>query len=104
MVGRLFFFALLVLFCLLFVGQPRAHEWFSGYKDPRPGGVGCCGGDDCFPVEPADIEYRPDGIYIRPLDELVPWDEVQKSEDHQYWRCKKTVDESRRCFFAPVSS
>jgi hypothetical protein len=80
-----------------------AHDWFSDYRDPRPGGVNCCDGDDCKALDFSDIEWRPDGVYIRSLDELVPLSEIQKSEDFQYWRCHKS-DGTRRCFFAPSTS
>jgi hypothetical protein len=79
-----------------------AHDWFNNYKQPGTT-VGCCTGHDCKPIDPSEIEWRADGVYIRSLDELVPLSEVQKSEDFQYWRCHKS-DGSRRCFFAPSTS
>lgn len=79
-----------------------AHDhWINdgAYKDPRTG-IHCCGPNDCFRFEDADIELRDDGVFVRSLQELVPYNEVQVGEDEHWWRCQKT-DGTRRCFFMP---
>jgi hypothetical protein len=66
-------------------------------------GSHCCGIHDCAELSSQDVEEKPTGYYIKALNELVPFREVQTSRDGQYWRCKRP-DGSRRCFFAPPPS
>jgi len=82
-------------------GTPNwiATEHFTSPID----GSHCCGINDCAELPIDDVEEKTTGYYIKHLNELVPFREVQISRDGQYWRCKKP-DGSRRCFFAPPSS
>jgi len=66
-------------------------------------GSHCCGISDCAELAGNDVEEKTNGYYIKDLNELVPFREVQISRDGQYWRCKRP-DGSRRCFFAPPPS
>jgi hypothetical protein len=73
----------------------------GNYKSPADG-VHCCGDNDCKMLSPEEVKVSPRG-YVLMNGELVPFAEVQPSEDGEYWRCKR-YDGSRRCFFAPQPS
>lgn len=97
----------------------RAHDhdpnWISqgGFSSPVDG-TGCCDLFHCAAIEHADVREVAGGLHVRgdmnygsgdhggptPVDEIVPYPEVQHSRDGRYWRCKRP-DGSRRCFFAP---
>ena len=82
----------------------RAHDFWinnSGYRSPVDGSH-CCGNNDCSAYTPDQVGVTPTG-YSLPTGELVPFSEALKSEDGEYWRCKRS-DGSRRCFFAPMPS
>jgi hypothetical protein len=80
-----------------------AHDfWINHGNYTSPDGVHCCGDNDCRALAPEDVKITPQG-YALVNGELVPFKEVQPSEDGKYWRCKR-YDGSRRCFFAPMPS
>ena len=66
-------------------------------------GSHCCGINDCVELSSDEVQETNGGYFLKRLNELVPFREVQVSRDGQYWRCRKP-DGSRRCFFAPPSS
>jgi hypothetical protein len=66
-------------------------------------GSHCCGINDCIELSNDEVQETHGGYYLKRLNEVVPFREVQVSRDGQYWRCKKP-DGSRRCFFAPPPS
>jgi hypothetical protein len=81
-------FAAIAVVAVLAGGSAIAHDqhgnpnWITNGKFLSPiDGQHCCGVHDC-------------------LNEIVPFREVQASQDGRYWRCKKP-DGTRRCFFAP---
>lgn len=79
----------------------RAHDlWINhgGYRAPT--GESCCGKNDCFVVPDADVSPTSTGWLIHSLDETIPYSETLRSEDKNFWRCKR-YDGSRRCFFSP---
>ena len=90
-------------------GEPN---WITDGKYTSPGGVSCCGPNDCERLDPKLVEATPRGLILHAYNnELVPWNEATPSEDKYYWRCHMTewgLDGSstkkRRCFFAPVGS
>lgn len=90
---------------LLFFSPAYAHDFWinhSGYKSPIDGSH-CCGHNDCFMLEPTDMQSTPAGWLIRSSGETIPYSEAMTSEDGEFWRCKR-ADGSRRCFFAPQPS
>jgi hypothetical protein len=94
-------FAASILVLLVCSPPAVAHDFWinnSGYRSPT--GEHCCGNHDCSAYAPAEVRVTPAG-YALPTGELVPFSEAQKSEDGEYWRCKRN-DGSRRCFFAPM--
>ena len=97
-------FASSILVLLVCSPPAAAHDFWinnSGYRSPVDGSH-CCGNNDCRAFEPDEVRVTPSG-YALPTGELVPFSEAQKSEDGEYWRCKR-YDGSRRCFFAPMPS
>ena len=80
-----------------------AHEfWINDGQYKGPDGIGCCGPNDCFAIEPDDVAVTPSGYVLKTYkNERVPFSEGTPSEDKKYWRCQKP-DGSRRCFFAPI--
>jgi hypothetical protein len=96
---------LLLLFSLLIGPPAAAHDsWIAkgGYRGPA-NGEWCCGQNDCFVVPGSQVKPNGVGYELRSHSEMVPYTEVLRSEDGQYWRCKRR-DGSRRCFFAPPPS
>jgi hypothetical protein len=116
--------ALLALLLLaLCSGRAHAHDQFGNpnwiangrYASPIDG-THCCGEADCAPVEQENVTEVRDGLHVRgrvtyrgaassgdlaqEIDEVVPYHEVQPSQDRRCWRCKRP-DGSRRCFFGP---
>lgn len=105
-------------------------NWISKkpYHSPVDGSH-CCSKDDCTIVDVAIIQEKGGGYEVRgpvvyykhqlmgspgnyfwvgkpyliDVDEVVPYNQVQVSEDGNYWRCKRANGE-RRCFFAPPTS
>ena len=97
-------FAGAVLAMLAISSPAAAHDFWinnSGYRSPVDGSH-CCGDNDCRAYAPDAVRVTPTG-YALPTGELVPFSEALKSEDGEYWRCKR-YDGSRRCFFAPMPS
>lgn len=91
-----------------------APNWITQghYVSPQTG-VHCCGPNDCERIASADVQPRPDGLWLKTFGELVPYSQATPSEDGQYWRCHTEIinrlDGSksggdRRCFFAPVGT
>lgn len=91
----------LAIIALLLTTIPSyAHDhWINrgGYKAPT--GESCCGENDCFVVPESAVKITPMG-YIFYGNEVIPYSEMQRSEDGKYWRCKRP-DGTRRCVFAP---
>lgn len=86
---------------LAFSDHAAAHDFWinwGGYRSPT--GEHCCGDHDCSAYAPDQVRVTPTG-YALPTGEVVPFSEAQKSEDSEYWRCKR-YDGTRRCFFAPM--
>lgn len=77
-------------------------DWIrkGGYQNKK--GESCCGHNDCFRVDPNQVDVMRDGYLLWSV-EFVPYGEVMASRDGSYWRCRKP-DGSRRCFFAPPPS
>lgn len=104
-VAGAFLWALTLILIVLTYDGARAHDFWinhSGYKSLQDG-VHCCGQNDCFEYPAEEVSAQPGGWYVIPLDELVPYNDTQASEDGKFWRCKKS-DGTRRCFFAPQPS
>jgi len=115
----------LILALLGFFVMPAfAHDpwgspnWIANGHFTSPiDGSHCCGLFDCVQLDPDDVREISGGYSLRGmvtygtgksarnqwLDETVPFREVQRSRDGNYWRCKKP-DGSRRCFFGPSPS
>src|SRR5262249_3938313 len=82
-------------------GNPN---WIANERLVSPiDGSHCCGVNDCVELSSDEVQETNGGYFLRRLNELVPFREVQVSRDGVYWRCKKP-DGSRRCFFAPPPS
>jgi hypothetical protein len=75
------------------------YDWINkgGYRSQK--GEACCGKDDCFRLDAKDIEQERGGIRVPSHGVTVPYNEVQRSEDENYWICRTTG--KLRCFFAP---
>jgi hypothetical protein len=119
--------AALTAFALSFLAsvEADAHGWYSDRKDPVFGNP-CCGGTDCglLTVNSNVLTAEPGGYRIRlslaetrrinpysaaPIDALVPWDRIQRSEDGNFHICLMTYDRAHErggvyCLFAPPNS
>ena len=85
-------------------GSAHSHDhWinYGGYTDPQHPTVHCCGEADCPVLSEDDVEPTAAGWHIKSLNETVPYGETYTSEDGKFYRCRRPVDNSRRCFFAP---
>lgn len=113
---------LIATFALISSGV-LAHDQFGNanwiadghYLSPVDGSH-CCGVSDCAVVSEEYVRLSVlkggyiingpvtygsgGGAIILKVDETVPFNQVHKSRDGQYWRCKKP-DGSRRCVFVP---
>lgn len=95
-----------------------AHDsWISRGGLKNGAGEWCCGEGDCFVVPKSQVKTTNSGLsvtftQIQPNQrgtgseevnktEIIPYADVQPSEDGEYWRCKKP-DGARRCFFGPL--
>ncbi len=82
-------------------GGALAHDfWINHGRYVGPDGVHCCGPNDCVEVPDTQVSISSQGYSLLGYGEVVPYREVQVSQDGKYWRCRKR-DGSRRCFFAP---
>jgi len=102
--GTLILLVLVIAFLFLAIRFSHAHDsWISrnGYRSWN--GTWCCGDNDCFAVEAAEV---PGGYKLADTGEFVPTWQVQPSRDNQYWRCHTLLNGVKkvRCFFAPLSS
>lgn len=85
------------------VSLAAAHgdaEWIMRGDYRAPTGEHCCGPEDCFKLDAADVAVVPGGYMVKSVNEFIPAEAALLSEDGNYWRCKRS-DGSRRCFFAP---
>jgi hypothetical protein len=75
------------------------YDWINkgGYRGVN--GDQCCGKDDCYKLEAAQIEQQKDGFHVPSYGVTVPYSDVQRSEDEHYWICRTSA--RMRCFFAP---
>ncbi len=76
-------------------GRPN---WIAEGAYRSKEGVHCCGPTDCETLDSAEVQVRPDGIWLARFKELVPFDQATPSEDGKIWRCHNMVGD-RRCFF-----
>lgn len=75
------------------------YDWINkgGYRGSN--GDHCCGKDDCFKVDAKEVQQQSDGIHVPSHGVTVPYRDVQRSEDENYWICRTSA--KMRCFFAP---
>lgn len=69
------------LIIALLAGPAAAHDWYP---------QACCSMKDCFPIPIEDVEYTPDGWYIRSTGETVPFDRTRTTPADgggQFHRC-----------------
>lgn len=86
---------------LLGVIMAYAHDdadWIrrGGYRSTITGET-CCGEHDCRPTTAIEV---PGGYKIMGTPEIIPHSQTLKSEDAQFWACRRP-NGSMRCFFAP---
>jgi len=109
-----------------FMAKPaKAHEWFSGFRDPVFD-WNCCDGTDCnvIPIPQKNVSVERDGYRVRltaaeakslnpetnlPVDGLIPWSRVLESPTGQYGACPMIYRRDKEtaglwCFFAPPNS
>lgn len=78
----------------------RSHDWYAGVRNPVTGN-GCCGGDDCKPIDVSRVEetateFIVDGKWHFNKDEAMP------AQDAQYHAC--ILGGKPRCFFVPINT
>lgn len=98
LIAELVLFIMLVL--VLVAVAAHAHSWYSGLHNEK--GELCCGGSDCVADhDPADIEERPDGYFIRSLQVFIPNQRAKPAQvdDGYYHLCY--WGHEVKCFFYP---
>ena len=94
--------------------EAAAHGWYTETSDPVTG-FGCCGGNECAPIQDTDVRTLQGGYIYLPTGEFIPHRRVQHSRDRQFHRCIYRSDfinldqgafrgGDTRCFFAPQPS
>ena len=71
-----------------------AHNWYP---------VGCCSGNDCFPIKETDLEAIPNGYRIKSSGLTATGGQVHRSEDGRFHICTigGKPDDKPRCLFEP---
>lgn len=109
----------------LLPGQARAHDWYTGYRDPVFDWE-CCGGADCnvIPIDGKNVVAERDGYHVRlsieeakrlnpatnlPVDGVVTWDRVIESPTGQFAACPFMIRRDAetaglRCLFVPPNT
>jgi hypothetical protein len=99
----------LALAFALAAGPAAAHSWYP---------MSCCSGSDCYSIPSSDVDLRPDGYFIKPTGELIPYGDARISPPDSggdYHRCSiganprgptiGTMDgSSHPCFWAPQAA
>lgn len=84
----------------------RAHDWYTGTKDPVSG-YSCCGGYDCAEVLDTDVRAIQGGYIYIPTSEFIENKRTQPARDWKYHRCEFVGGAQAgetRCFFVPGKS
>lgn len=100
-------------------------DWIGNgtYMSTTSVNLACCGRNECAIIEDGAARYMKDGIEVhgdatyfiqrapwlhQRIDEVVPYTEIQPSEDKYFWRCqwpsptqRSEARPHRTCFFAP---
>lgn len=116
--------ACVIVFTTVWPSPAKAHQPYTGLKDPVTG-RGCCSGDDCaiYAVSDSVFTAEADGYRISmteaqaqkinpkrvgAIEFLVPWNRVQPSWDGNFHLCIPQVsgywttpENAFYCFFAP---
>lgn len=80
-------------------GAHGDHDWINKGAYRNSSGEACCGKDDCFRLDAAQVEEGRNGYNVPSHGVAVPHSKVQRSEDEHYWICRTSA--KLRCFFAP---
>jgi hypothetical protein len=82
----------LIVFFVLATTIARAHEWYSGKRDPIFNQTTCCGGSDCGPLPAHAISQVNGDLRVtlsleearrinprrqEPFDEIIPFERIQ---------------------------
>lgn len=96
-------FVVMMILCSTALAHDDLHlsDWIGkgGYKSP--GGLSCCGVDDCPVVYGVTPVSLPAPGFRLATGEFVPLSESLPSEDQNYYRCHHPNGQ-RRCFFFPL--
>ena len=95
----LFIIAMAVLALVLMLAPVSAHDWYAGIRNPKTG-WGCCGGQDCKPVDVNRVEETKDEFIVDGKWHFVK-DEAMQSDDGLYHAC--IWGGKPRCFFFPAN-
>jgi len=103
---------------IAYYGKAQAHDWYTGISNPTSG-EGCCGGNDCYPLQLEDFVEKadefvitivvplakwpgwPPGVYRFRKDSAMPTRHIDDGESG-YHAC--IWGKKARCFFFPSSS
>jgi hypothetical protein len=90
---------LVIIALALLITPAQSHDWYAGIRNSKTG-VGCCGGDDCQPIDVSRItetekDFIVDGRWHFPKEEAMP------SIDGTYHAC--IWGGKPRCFFYPMN-